>query len=182
MNLRLLSPTLAVSHPVRTVAVMASDFETGFEIKLGSLTGCVMLEDHPIAVETVDEARSAILRCAMEALGHHAHDQEKRDYLRLNMPADGPTWTASCDSGPGDGQVVEPAPEAAAAPPETTAAPAAEVEPEPEPESVAAVEPEPEPEWAAAPPDVWDHPADQPAGLDDDDYRGNDVGLDTDSD
>jgi len=68
---------------------MASDFETGFELKLGSLTGCVLLEPRSFAVETVVEARSAILRCAMEALGHHGHSPEKREYLRLNVPAGG---------------------------------------------------------------------------------------------
>ena len=80
---------------------MASDFQTGFEIKLGILTGCVMLEDHPFAVETIAEARSAILQYAIDALGHHAHDPDKREHLRLNVPAGGPTWDdlAECEEG-----------------------------------------------------------------------------------
>ena len=85
-----------MSHPVRTVAHMASDsdpgFETGFELKLGNWRGCVSWEDQPRFVETVAEARSTILQYAMDMLGHHAHDPEHREYLRLNVPAGGPTW------------------------------------------------------------------------------------------
>ena len=35
--------------------------------------------------------------------------------------------------------------------------------------------------WVSGPPEVWDHPADQPVGLDSDDDRDNDVEVDTDS-
>lgn len=64
---------------------MATDCETGFELKLGSMTGCMMLEDNPFTVETVAEAHSAILQHAMDSLGHHAHDPEKHEYLRLKV-------------------------------------------------------------------------------------------------
>ena len=78
---------------------MATDLETGFELKLGSLTGCMMLEGNPFTVETVAEARSAILQFAMDELGHHAHNPDKRDHLRLNVPAGGSTWDdlAECE-------------------------------------------------------------------------------------
>jgi len=33
--------------------------------------------------------------------------------------------------------------------------------------------------WATAPPEVWYHPADQPAGMDDDHNRGDDVDINT---
>ena len=154
---------------------MASDFETGFELKLGSLTGCVMLEDHPFHVETVAEARSAILRYAMDALGHHAHDPERREYLRLNMPAGGPTWDdlLECE----EGRRYDPADS------DTGMTCSYYLYGQGGLEGIGGVM------WtygvtirATAPPEVWDHPTDQPAGLDDDDYRGNDVGLDTDSD
>ncbi|MDE0161925.1 MAG: hypothetical protein OXL98_09310 [Acidimicrobiaceae bacterium] len=154
---------------------MASDFETGFELKLGSLTGCVMLEDHPFHVETVAEARSAILRCAMEALGHHAHDQEKREHLRLNMPAGGPTWDdlADCE----EGRRYDPAD------PDTGMTCSYLLYRQGGLEGIGGVMwTYGVTIWATAPPEVWDHPTDQPAGLDDDDYRGNDVGLDTESD
>ena len=134
---------------------MASDFETGFELKLGNWRGCVMWEGQPFTVETVAEARSAILRYAMNALGHHAHDPEERQYLRLNVRAGGPTWDdlAECEEGrrydprkpengmkcsyflysqggiPGVGGLMWNY-------------------------SVTI--------WATAPPEVWDHPADQP--------------------
>ncbi len=90
-----------LSHPVRTVAVMATDHETGLELKLGSLTGCMMLEGHPFTVGTVAEARSAILQFAMDELGHHAHNPEKREFLRLNVRPGGATWEdlAECEEG-----------------------------------------------------------------------------------
>ena len=34
--------------------------------------------------------------------------------------------------------------------------------------------------WATAPPKVWDHPADQPIGLDTDDDLGDDPGSNLD--
>ena len=34
--------------------------------------------------------------------------------------------------------------------------------------------------WATAPPEVWNHPTNQPAGLDADDYRENDLKLNSD--
>ena len=134
---------------------MALGFEAGFELKLGMWRGCVMLEDHPFAVETVAEARSAILQYAMDALDHHAHDPEKRKYLRLNVRPGGPTWDdlAECEEGrrydpskpeegmkcsyllylqrgiPGVGGLIWAY-------------------------SVTI--------WATAPPEVWGHPADQP--------------------
>ena len=138
---------------------MASDFETGFELKLGMWRGCVIDEGWSIAVETVAEARSAILRHAMDALDHHAHDPQRRENLRMNVGADGPTWDdlIQCE----DGRRYDPG----------------------QPEegmrcsyflyrqsgiegvggsmwtySVTI--------WATAPPEVWDHPADEPAGQD----------------
>ena len=78
---------------------MASGVETGLELKLGMWTGCTTWEDQPFTVDTVAEARAAILQYAMDALGHHAHDPEKQGHLRLNVGADGPTWDdlAECE-------------------------------------------------------------------------------------
>ena len=150
-----------MSHPVRTVTVMASGVETGFELKLGSLRGCVMLEDRPFRVETVAEARAAILQYAMDLLDHHAHEPEKRGYLRLNVRADGPTWDdlGECEEGrrydptkAGDGMQCsyflyrEGGLEGVGGLMWTYCVTI----------------------WATAPPEVWDHPADQPVGLDED--------------
>ena len=74
---------------------MASGVETGLELQMGAWRGCTVLEvaeDRPFTVETVAEARAAILLHAMDALDHRAHDLGKREHLRLNMGAEGPTW------------------------------------------------------------------------------------------
>ena len=78
---------------------MATDYGTGLKLKLGSLTGCMMLEGNPFTVETVAEARLAILQFAMDELGHHAQSPEKREYLRLKVRPSGPTWEdlAECE-------------------------------------------------------------------------------------
>ena len=78
---------------------MASGVETGLELKLGMWRGCTVWEDRPFTVDTVAEARAAILLHAMDALGHHAHDPERREHLRLNVRAGGPTWDdlAECE-------------------------------------------------------------------------------------
>ena len=135
---------------------MASGFETGFELKLGNWRGCVMWEDQPFHVETVAEARSAILRYTMDMLDHHAHDPERREYLRLKVGADGPAWDdlIECEEGrrydpnkPEDGMKCsyflyrEGGIEGVGGVMWTY--------------SVTI--------WATAPPDVWGHPADQPA-------------------
>ena len=154
---------------------MATDYETGFELKLGMLTGCMMLEGHPFAVETVAEARSAILRYAMDALDHHAHDPERRKYLRLNVGPDGPTWDdlAECE----EGRRYDPGK------PENGMNCSYCVYREGGIEGVGGVIwTYSVTIWATAPPAVWDHPADQPAGMDDDDNGGDDVEIDTDSD
>ena len=78
---------------------MASGAETGLELKLGMWTGCTVWADQPFTVDTVAEARAAILQHAMDALGHHAHDPEKREHLGLDVRAGGPTWDdlAECE-------------------------------------------------------------------------------------
>ena len=146
-----------LSHPVRTVTVMVPGVETGLELTLGLWRGCVMCEDRPFTVETVAEARSAILRFAMEALDHHAHDPQRRQYLRLNVGADGPAWPdlIECEQGrrynpgkPDDGMKCsyllyrQDSIEGVGGLRWTY--------------SVTI--------WATAPPKVWNHPADQPTG------------------
>ena len=153
-----------MSHRLRTLALVASSFETGIELRLGMWRGCTVWEGPPLTVETIAEARSAILRHAMTMLDHHAHDPEKRRYRRLNVGPNGPTWDdlAQCEGS----RRYDPS----------------------------------KPEegmrcsyllyrqrgirgvggsistyfvriWATAPPEVWDHAADQPAGLDSVDAR-----------
>ena len=153
---------------------MATDCETGFELKLGSMTGCMMLEDNPFPVETVAEARSAILQHAMDSLGHHAHDPEKHEYLRLKVRPGGPTWEelAECE----EGRRYDPAD------PETGMTCSYLLYTQGGLEGVGGVMwTYGVTIWATAPPEVWNHPADQPAGLDDNNDRGDDVEIDTES-
>ena len=150
---------------------MASGFATGFELKLGMWRGCVIDEGWPIAVETVAEARSAILRHAMDALDHHAHDPQRRENLRLNVGPDGPNWDdlTECEedrrydpSKPEEGMRCsyflyrQSGIEGVGGSMWTY--------------SVTI--------WATAPREVWDHPTDQPTGLDDEN-RGDDVEIHT---
>ena len=152
---------------------MASGVETGLELQMGTWRGCTVLEDRPFTVETVAEARAAILQYAMGALfDHHAHDPGKREHLRLNVGAEGPTWDdlAECEEArrydriqPEDGMKCsyllyrQSGIEGVGSLMWTYAVTI----------------------WATAPPEVWNHPADQPAdqptGLDIDDGLNNDV-------
>ena len=146
---------------------MAVDGETGFELKLGSLTGCMMLEDKPFTVETVAEARSAILQFAMEALDHHAHNPEKREYLRLKVRPGGPTWEdlAECE----EGRRYDPTD------PQTGMTCSYLLYSQGGLEGVGGLMwTYSVTIWATAPPEVWNHPTDQPAGLDTHDHLDND--------
>ena len=140
-----------------------------FEVKLGGMTGCV-IEANPLRiVENVVEAREVILNYAIDALHHHAHDPERREYLRLNVGPDGPTWDdlAACEEGhrydpnkPQDGMKCsyslyrQRGIEGVGGSIWTY--------------SVTV--------WATAPPEVWGHPADQPvSGMDMDEHFRNDL-------
>ena len=141
---------------------MATDYGTGFELKLGNWRGCVSWEDRPLHVETVAEARAAILRYAMDMLGHHAHEPEKREYLRLNVSAGGPTWDdlIECE----EGRRYDPAK------PEGGMKCSYFLYSQGGIEGVGGlIWTYSVTIWATAPPRVWDHPTEQPAGLDADD-------------
>ena len=151
-----------MSHRLRTVDHMAAERRSGLELKLGNWRGCVVMDDTRLVVETVAEARSAILRYALDMLDHHAHDPEMSEYLRLNVPTGGPTWEdlIQCEAGrrydparPEDGMkcsyflYLQEGIEGVGG-------------------SIwnyfVTI-------WATAPPEVWDQPADQPVGLEADD-------------
>ena len=140
------------------------------------MRGCVLIENAAtVVVETVAEAREAILSYATDALGHHAHDPECREHLRLNVRPGGPTWEdlAAC----AEGRRYDPADL------DTGMTCSYLLYMQGDLEGVGGVMwTYGVTIWATAPPEVWDHPTDQPAGMDDDDNRGDDVGIDTDSD
>lgn len=141
---------------------MASSFETGLELQLGEWRGCVWCDDPPFTVETVAEARAAILQHAMDALGRHAHDPDSRENLRLNVRADGPTWDdlVECE----EGRRYDPSK------PEDGMRCSYYLYGQRGIEGVGgsiwnyAVT-----IWATAPPEVWNHPVHEPVGLDADD-------------
>lgn len=152
---------------------MATDYETGFEVRLGDMRGCVLIRDAAtVVVETVAEAREAILSYARDALGHHAHDPERREYLRLNVRSGGATWEdlAECE----EGRRYDPAD------PEAGMTCSYLLYLQGGLEGVGGVMwTYGVTIWATAPPKVWDHPTDQPIGLDNDDDLHNDFRPDS---
>ena len=154
---------------------MSSGVETGFELKLGRLRGCLIWEDQPFVVETVAEARAAILEHAMDALDHHAHDPERREHLRLSVRPGGPAWDDLAERE--EDRHYDPAD------PDTGMTCSYLLYRQGGLEGVGGLMwTYSVTIWATAPPEVWDHPTDQPVGLDDDHNRGDDVEVDTDSD
>lgn len=146
---------------------MTSDRKTGFELTLGTLVGCVLDEGRSFVVETVAEARSAILQHAMGALGHQAHDPKWREHLRLNVGSDGPTWEdlIECE----EGRHYDPDQ------PEKGMRCSYFLYGQDGIEGVGGVMWNYSVTiWATAPPEVWAHPADQPVGLDTDDDSDDD--------
>ena len=132
------------------------------EVRLGSQTGCLMRGDGVIVVETVVEARQAILAHAMDALGGHARNPERRECLRLERRKGGPNWEdlTRCETT----RRYDPD------------------NPDAGMECSYLLYEQEDLEgvggvvwtygvsiWATAPPEVWDHPVDQPCGLNADD-------------
>ena len=147
---------------------MKSSTETGFELRLGGQQGCVPHWDPPRTVKTVAEARSAILRHALDALGHHAHDPKRRAFLRLRVPVGGPTGDAliKCE----EERLYDPADPDAGMTCSYLLYCQGDVEGVGGLMWTYAVA-----IWATAPPEVWDHPADQPAGPDSNDDPDDDL-------
>ena len=129
------------------------------EVRLGSMTGCVIRPDRAVVVETVAEARQTILRHAMDALGDHQRNPERREYMRLKGRAGDPTWEdlAGCETyrryDPDN--------------PDAGLECSYLLYEQGDLDGVGGLV------WtygvsirATAPPDVWDHPPDQPCGFD----------------
>ena len=141
------------------------------EVKLGDRRGCVLSGDESVIVETVAKARKAILRHAMRAVADHARDAESREQMRLRCGKGRPTWNdlAKCEEGrrydPHNAEagmnccylLYQHGPLGVVG----GGAWAYEVW-----------------IWATAPPSVWDHPADQPVGLDNVDEMDDDLADD----
>lgn len=128
------------------------------EVRLGRRTGCVVTGDDVVIVETVAEAREAILHHAMNSLGDQGDNPEYRKYLRLRSGRGSPSWEdlTRCETDrrydPDDpsaglrcGYVLfeQGGLDGVGGLVWTYGVYI----------------------WATAPPEVWDHPADQPCGL-----------------
>ena len=139
-----------------------------FEVTIGSRAGCCLSGDIPVVVETVAEARDVIVGYARGELSGYTRDPERQDHLRFKTRRGRSRWKSltECETS----RRYDPA----------------------DPEAgmtcsyllyeegglgvvgggawTYSVE-----IWATAPPEVWDHPADQPIGLDTDDDLDNDL-------
>lgn len=130
-----------------------------FEVRMGSATGCVVDGDRTTVVETVSEARRVILQHAQATLAGKGRDPRDREYLRLAGGSRNPKWEdlARCEVtrhyDPGN--------------PDAGMTCSYVLYEEGDLDGVGGLV------WtfavsirATAPPEVWDHPADEPCGLD----------------
>ena len=138
-----------------------------FEVIIGSQAGCCLSGDMPVIVETVAEAREVIVRYAKGSIGGRQREPDQREHLRFRTRRGRSAWKslAECETS----RRYDPA----------------------DPEAgmtcyyllyeegglgvvgggawTYSVE-----IWATAPPEVWDHPADQPIGVDNADAMDDD--------
>ena len=143
------------------------------EITIESRAGCVLGGDPPVIVETVAEARKAIVNHARGLIGGRQPD--KREYLRLRTTRGRSAWKSllECETG----RRYDPAD------PDAGMTCSYLLYEEGNLEGVGGlmwtygVE-----IWVTGPPSIWDHPADQPVGLDSIDDRDNDLKPDSDPD
>ena len=144
------------------------DAGLAFEVTIGSRAGCCLSGDIPVIVETVAEAREVIVSHAKGELSGYTRDAEQQDHLHFKTRRGRSAWKslAECETS----RHYDPA----------------------DPEAgmtcsyllyeegglgvvgggawTYSVE-----LWATAPPAVWDHPADQPVRLDNDEDLHNDL-------
>ena len=138
-----------------------------FEIEIGARSGCCCIGETPVIVETVAEAREVIVGHARENGGGSGSESDDREHQRFRPRRGRSAWKSllECEIS----RRYDPAnPEAGMT--------CSYLLYEKGPLGVVgggawiySVE-----IWATGPPEVWDHPADQPAGLDNDDDLHND--------
>ncbi len=146
-----------------------------FEMTIGSRAGCCLMGDVPVIVETVAEAREVIVRHAREHGGGSRSESDDWEHQRFRTRRGRSTWKSllECETS----RRYDPAdPEAGMT--------CSYLLYEKGPLGVVgggawtySVE-----VWATGPPEVWDHPADQPAGLDSTDNPYNDLRVEPDPD
>ena len=138
-----------------------------FEVTIESRTGCVLSGDPPIITETVTEARQAIANHAKGLIGGRQRESDQREYLRFRTSRGRSAWKSllECETG----RRYDPAD------PDAGMTCSYLLYEEGNLEGVGGLM------WTygveicvTGPPEVWDHPADQPIALDNDDDLHND--------
>ena len=139
-----------------------------FEVTIGSRAGCCLSGDTPVIVETVAEARGVIVSYAKGELSGYTRDPEQREHRHFTTRRGRSAWKslAECETS----RRFDPTD------PEAGMTCSYLLYDEGGLEGVGGVM------WTysvailvTAPPAVWDHPADQPAGLDTDEDVHNDL-------
>lgn len=138
------------------------------EITIDTWSGCVVSGDLPIIVETVAEARKVIASYAKGLIGDRQREPDKQEHLRFSTTRGRSAWKSllECETH----RRYDPAA------PDARMTCSYLLYEEGNLEGVGGlmwtygVE-----IWVTGPPSIWDHPADQPVGLDNDDDRDNDL-------
>ena len=139
-----------------------------FTVEIDTRSGCVLSGGIPEIVESVAEAREVILRYAGTGRGKSRREADDPWIVRFNTRRGRSNWKSllECETS----RHYDPAePEAG-----MTCFYLLE---ECRVEGVGGTAIQ-----VTGPPEVWDHPTDQPVGMDEDDNRDEDVEIDTDSD
>ena len=129
------------------------------EITIESRTGCVLSGDHPVVVETVAEARKAIVNHAKGLIGGRQGEPDQREYLRFTTSRGRSAWKSllECETG----RRYDPAD------PNAGMTCSYLLYQEGDLEGVGGLRWTYSVEiWVTGPPEVWDHLADQPRGVD----------------
>ena len=143
------------------------------EVTIGSRAGCCLSGDIPVIVETVAEARKAIVSYARGELSGYTRDPKQREHLRFRTRRGRSTWKSllECETS----RRYDPADAAAGMTCTYLLYEEGGLGVVGGGAWTYSVE-----VWVTAPPEVWDHAADQPCGLDIDDNLDNDSKPDSD--
>ncbi len=155
----------ALAEAIRNVKHRAG---LAFEVKIDSRAGCCLSGEIPVIVETVAEAREVIVGYAKGSVGGRQREPEQQEHLQFRTRRGRSAWKslAECETS----RCYDPTD------PEAGMTCSYLLYDEGGLEGVGgvmwtysvAI-------WVTAPPAVWDHPADQPAGLDTDEDVHNDL-------
>ena len=144
-----------------------------FEVKIGGRSGCCLTGDIPVVVETVAEAREVMVRHAKGNSGDPRSEPDDREHQRFRTRRGRSAWRSLLDCE--TSRRYDPADPGARMT-------CSYLLYEKGPLGVVgggawtySVE-----MWATGPPEVWDHPADQPTGLDSVNVPDDDVEDDSD--